>query len=1345
MIIEPIKAGGTLGSLGGGVGSGIGNLGRPVSQPLTSEDLLATAIAQGGAVGEAAKAFMNPKKSFFSTVTEKSLGALDKFVSTLQTGNYAIRGLIDPDLTVREAIEQRATPGKMLIEDADPDATKLERFGVGAMRFAVDTLLDPLTYVTFGASRGVLGLSRGAEAIASTELATKMALKPQTRVFLTEEGQDMAMKLVTAKRDGLRQTFLKDERIKLAAKGMDSEDIASSIKAIDDETSDYMISKTLDAKIDMRDAAQTIANFAGKRPDIMEKWIDKGGIKFFGNTVLSGQRIRSVVPLLPGMTILDRATSPIREYFSTLFSTNYQNGVRLPDGYLAEEQKWKDLVTSTGRQLTKDGYRLKSELNLTGEEWEFITAAVEHGLKPRDPRAADVWNLLHGVKPENGTIREQVWQGVIGVQRLNKTMKTSLQEAGILRVKGYDNYMPHMLVDTPTKEIPIVPTVAKMKSDRAQFAKVSTLVDESGKRIPVRMLEKPDKSGNVKILKIVDGEEIEQTVRFTDISKELPKLEEVFQKRKGEITKAMDEAAQKIIAGTKIVKEGVATKLVDSIGRMLDDIPDLLPADKKLLVEKIVKFVDDADVEKIVKGRLDRFYKNGIKFSGGQSIAKADLDKLALDIVMAKGEATFVASRINKLLDSGANLKHQRRMVPADRVVYDKEVAELVTRMKDEALDIKRKTIDRKLDDVAIKDILKQAVAVTSKSPRGLTKVLDAIIGNKQLVRDMSDELSDIARAFDLEKETLMKASGKFIDEETGEIFNRVRAFTTEARELGVNFENNALILSLTESHKATRLAATKHFVDDIAKKYGVPASQADSKYVAIDKMGLQHENYDLSKWLLDANGEQLRFHPAVAKRITEFTTALGGEGDVSKMFKAYDSLQNYFKAAVTSIFPAFHGRNALSNVFLMFNKIGYEALNPANHVATANLMSMQVKTANLQKGIVKGTATMKEYSELMLTPVFKDRTGYDWSWGELSSLLRNNLVSFHPKNMGMVDQITFGSENVGEAAMKMFPKDKLGKFIHAAKPFNPLDRDNKLFSAGFKIGQTIEDYSRTLTFLSQLKANGDPIQAARITKLALFDYANLTKFEREFMRRIIPFYTFTRKNLELQVNTLLTRPGNIAAQIRGVQTLGEVFGGAPLTPEEMEKLPEWAREGYKLVAGREGSHITLLKTIGTPLEETLSRTGAQANLGIISPLIKAPLEMMSGYSFFHGRDISEVTKADAYRYAPKAIQEFIGYAEVNYTDKDGNPQTYYTSFNPKNMHILNNIQPVGRTFSEIARVERQETSFRAYMAALFGIDTAEYDLDEEALKMENQNKQRLEKLLQQAGIGYTFSRYVPE
>jgi hypothetical protein len=1322
---------------------------------LTVDDLLNAAIAEGGALGDAAMKLQNPGETFYKRFARASMSTLSGLIHTIQTPLYAVAGVMDPNKSVKETVSEGITPGDLLLERPDEYANFLEKSKYHISKFAVDTLLDPLTYLTFGAGRGVLGLTMGAEAIAGKNLGKELMKSEGSRVYLSEAGEELADKYYQSQLKGLRQTFLTEERTRMVSQGVDKDEIAARLAALEKDTSNELIKRTLESPIDKKKASQAVANLLEKRPDLAAKYIDKGGIKFFGKSILSSQRISSVKAIIPGMTALDNAMSAARATVGGMFSTKYSNGVRLSDAYLDEADKWRYLVEAKKGQLAIQGARMKQQLGLTGEEWDFITAAVEHNLKPRDPKAADIYNLIHGVAPEHGTIRDEVWQGMIGVKKLNKATRKELLDAG-LKVSDFKNYMPHLLVDNKISETPF------KKTDRVKFAGISVLIDEQGKRIPTRLSGKPDKTGEVSGKMLVDGQIVEKDFRVVYAEKETAQIQEEARRLGKEILTDINKLKDEITTVKTDITTKISENVVDQIRDLISDVKALTTNEQSTLAKIVSDFVETNDINKLVNQHISDKYQNGIRIKGEGEISAPDIQQIIKDAVAKDASAKEIAAAMKEKLrplpsvTTGVqSTKQAKTKAGKSTKILDteKDIFKLAEEIKKQAMAGREAVLRDGINTDAVRQLVSKTIDEFSSNPVGLSRALDKIFKNSQVIKELGEEIVDLSRSVQLEKDRVEKLAGKYVSD-TGKVFTRDRATIQEARKLGVDFEQNALVTSLIASDDAIRFTASRHFARDIAKKFGKKESEAPDDWVPIEQMGTPPGNVDLEDWLsmdraingvVADDGERILFPPEIAKHIATVAKGFVVDDGSRTFFKAYDSLQNWFKAAVTSIFPAFHGRNALSNVFLMYNKIGVEALNPATHVATANILNMERQTANLARKAIKDVQATREFSGLMTKKVFTDSTGYTWTWGELRSQLHNNVVAFHHKNLGQTDQLHFSRSEVREAAANMFPKTVGGKMKEKIKPLNPFDMDNALFKGGFKIGQTIEDYSRTLAFLSQLKGTGDPIQAARVTKLALFDYTNLTNFERSVLRRLFPFYSFTRKNLELQVNTLLTNPGKIAQEIRAVQTLGDVFSGETLTDEERSALPEWAIGGYEVVTNREGSHITLLRALGTPLEETFSRMSGQENISMLSPLVKAPLEFMSGYSFFHGRPISEVTNADVYQFAPEYIKEFIGLEEVKYTDKQGNEQTYFTSFDPQRMWLLNNIQPTGRFFSEANRIDKSPDPVAKFNALMFGFGAREFNLDYERDKRIKENREALIKILEQGGVGYTFTRYIPE
>lgn len=102
-------------------------------------------------------------------------------------------------------------------------------------------------------------------------------------------------------------------------------------------------------------------------------------------------------------------------------------------------------------------------------------------------------------------------------------------------------------------------------------------------------------------------------------------------------------------------------------------------------------------------------------------------------------------------------------------------------------------------------------------------------------------------------------------------------------------------------------------------------------------------------------------------------------------------------------------------------------------------------------------------------------------------------------------------------------PKTKLKRLV------NPLSYENAIFRTGGRIMESSEDFLRASAFV----ANFDPLrpatarQARALAMAAHFDYKNLTPLEKN-IKRVMPFFTWTKNNIPLQLRMMFERPAII-------------------------------------------------------------------------------------------------------------------------------------------------------------------------------------------------------------------------
>ncbi len=199
---------------------------------------------------------------------------------------------------------------------------------------------------------------------------------------------------------------------------------------------------------------------------------------------------------------------------------------------------------------------------------------------------------------------------------------------------------------------------------------------------------------------------------------------------------------------------------------------------------------------------------------------------------------------------------------------------------------------------------------------------------------------------------------------------------------------------------------------------------------------------------------------------------------------------------------------------------------------------------------------------------------------------------------------------------------------------------------AGRKVGTQIEDTFRLAQWLAEREQGATANAAADMVNRTHFDYDSLTGFEKNVMRRLVPFYTYARKNLPLQLDTALHTPAWTQAQIR------------PFSQPDQEQgyVPEYLKSGVSMPVGPEANGMRrYVSKLGLPVEEAFERLHFRNGLpdigrtaldymGQLNPVIKAPLEQLFDTQFHTQRKLSDL-RAPA---AASAIGRLFG---------DDNPQ----------------------------------------------------------------------------------------
>lgn len=216
-----------------------------------------------------------------------------------------------------------------------------------------------------------------------------------------------------------------------------------------------------------------------------------------------------------------------------------------------------------------------------------------------------------------------------------------------------------------------------------------------------------------------------------------------------------------------------------------------------------------------------------------------------------------------------------------------------------------------------------------------------------------------------------------------------------------------------------------------------------------------------------------------------------------------------------------------------------------------------------------------KEYTAKDAMRLFADE-GLGWSGVSKGNIAKNmeDMIKSETGTTGVVGKVTHGLQNMGDL---------------------------------------VETHSRLALFIESLNEGMDIKSAAAEVRKYHVDYRDLTKFERNYARNLMPFYTYMRKNLPIQIRTVMERQNR-------VNMIGQLVDSAYEAVQRDNNdqpliVPDYLKEGMAIPIDVDGQGNVKYFNWGLPIADLARLKYNMADLAkenffsMLSPLVKMPIE----------------------------------------------------------------------------------------------------------------------------------------
>lgn len=347
-------------------------------------------------------------------------------------------------------------------------------------------------------------------------------------------------------------------------------------------------------------------------------------------------------------------------------------------------------------------------------------------------------------------------------------------------------------------------------------------------------------------------------------------------------------------------------------------------------------------------------------------------------------------------------------------------------------------------------------------------------------------------------------------------------------------------------------------------------------KYKNMLPEGISTNLDDFAKQLAKSNGvymDKTAYELINRNMFNEQTTNVFVEG--------LNKINDLFKTISTTS-PGFHLRNAVGN-YTNMTLSGIPLTSAISELENANRI---LNKNYMYRLLNKGASNASEAADLKLINQFLD-SGF----------------------LDQADEI----RDLKSVISRFDGTDKYkGKFMETAGKIFDFNRQVN-FVVDSRARMAVMNYAnKHPEYLSKLGFS-NPAQAARFVAM---DPSNMTPFEKNVMRKIMPFYTFTKQNLLFQARNILRNPSKYTELVRALNlAYGEL---------DEDQYREYQKSSMQIpIYTDENGNTLTLKTnlpaadLGEWFDSPTSFV--QRAVSSSSPLIKTPIEIATGVDPFTG------------------------------------------------------------------------------------------------------------------------------